>query len=181
MMWAEKGCPGYLGKNRDRMYSEWDRLFGVGNWRLSWIFGACTDLDFLDMCALYEDAYHHFLEQHPDILESLIIYASNVFDDAPSNIYSRFNYSKQETPRTHVQDIAIRRCLMRRGMWFKGSELLQIRDKLGTHPLSVTLSPGQVPFHRPDCIVDELEPGWWERGSVESFYQSNRRLMVRVR
>jgi hypothetical protein len=41
------------------------------------------------------------------------------------------------------------------------------------------LSPGRVPFHRPDLIEKPELNGWWEKSSVESFYQSNRLLQKR--
>ncbi len=91
---------------------------------------------------------------------------------------SGLDYTKQETKRTHIQDIAIRRSLIRLGKWFEGSELIRIRQEKGNHPLSMTLSPGRVPFHSPLLIIDPEIKGWWDSGTVESFYQSNRYLQV---
>jgi hypothetical protein len=90
------------------------------------------------------------------------------------------DYTVQETGRTHVQDIAIRRVVARLGRQFEGDQLIQIRDALGDHPLSMALSPGQVPFHRPDVILLPEIEGWWLPGSVESFYQSNKLLQRRT-
>lgn len=172
--------PGYLGKHRDDQFKTWDAQYGKGNWRLIWRVGDTT-ADLLGACILYEDAYFAFLSARQGIVNQLISEACDVYDDEPSNIYSRFDYSKQETNRTHIQDIAIRRCLIRFGLWFGGPKLIRIRQELGDHPLSMILSPGRVPFHKPELIVlPELAPKWANPGSVESFYQSNRYLQIRV-
>ena len=75
-----------------------------------------------------------------------------------------------------IQDIAIRRCVLRRGVWFRGDKLIRIRQEKGDHQLSIILSPGRVPFHRADLIVKPEIEGWWEPGTIEAFYQSNRML-----
>lgn len=177
--WQTIGRPGYLGKHRDEMFIGWTNQYGEGNWRLEWKVGKLF-VGFLGVCALYEDAYFKFLGENPEVLEQLIVEASDVYDDESTNVRSVFDYMCQETGRTHIQDIAIRRVVLRMGLWFEGSELIRIRQGKGLHPLSITLSPGIVPFHRPDMIKQpELEGGWWRPGSVESFYQSNRFLQIK--
>jgi len=63
--------------------------------------------------------------------------------------------------------------------------LIQIRDRMGEHPLSLALSPGQVPFHKPafishpDNLVEIRNKAWWLPLSVEDFYQLAKRLVVR--
>lgn len=181
--WKTIGRPGYFGKYRNKKYREWDERYGKGNWRVAWLIGE-THADYLGACALYEDAYFIFMVANPDVTERLVREASDVYDDAPSNVHSRFDYARQETDRTHVQDIAIRRSLLRMGIWFRGDKLIQIRDSVGTHPLSMTLSPGQVPFHRPDLVVPAPEErpvheGWFGEVSVEAFYQNNKFLQAK--
>lgn len=176
--WVAIEFPGYLGKHRDEKYKKWNGKYGIGNWRLAWMIGDIF-VDFLGVCALYEDAYSEFLQKNPKILKQLIHEAKNVYDDEQSNIQSGFNYTIQETSRTHIQDIAIRRSLIRMGLWFKGEELIRIRQEKGKHPLSTTLSPGRVPFHRIDLIVKPEIEGWWQPRTVESFYQSNRFLRAK--
>ena len=44
--------------------------------------------------------------------------------------------------------------------------------------LSWSKSPGRVPFHMPGVLLDPELEGWWQPGSVESFYQSNKVLQV---
>jgi hypothetical protein len=175
--WQTISRPGYFGRHRDERYAEYDLLYGPGCWRIVWQIG-----DFIgDVAAatmLYEDAYLAFLSSNTGVLATLVAEARDVYDDALTNIESRFDYAAQETNRTHLQDIAIRRCLVRLGRWFEGPELVQIRDSIGINPLSLTLSPGRVVFHRPDLIIQPELEGWWEAGSIESFYQSNKLLQA---
>jgi hypothetical protein len=167
--------PGYLGKTRNAKYVEWDEKFGKGNWELVWLLNGFR-YNWLGVCGLYEDAYLVYFESHPDILAQLLTEASDVYDDSLTNVGSGLDYLRQETERTHIQDIAIRRCVDKLGLKFKGDKLIQIRDSLGEHPLSMTLSPGKVPFHHPEHIEVPRIEGWWDAGSVEDFYQSNKYL-----
>jgi hypothetical protein len=170
--------PGYLGKHRAEKYAEWDHMYGKSNWHLIWKWGK-RYIEYIVACQVYEKSYLAFLAGHKDILEELVNVASDVYDDSPTNVNSGCDYRKQETDRTHIQDIAIRRVVKQLGLTFKGHELIQIRDVRGTHRLSMILSPGRVPFHKPDLIVQPWLEGWWEPGSVECFYQSNRYLECR--
>ena len=178
--WTTIGCPGYLGKHRDEKFAEWDTTYGAEKWRLVWVIGADELVGGKTIAyALYEDAYFQFLSTNQDVLDELISEAANVYDDQPSNILSGFDYFVQETDRTHLQDIAIRRSLVRMWLWFHGNRLIRIRQEKGDHRLSLILSPGRVPFHRPELIVQpEIDGKWWNLGSVEAFYQSNRVLQV---
>ena len=173
--WVDVGRPSYIGESREKRYKQWDEKLGQGKWRLVWKVGQ-EYVDFLGACSYYEDGYFQFLFKHRDVLDRLVREASEVYDDQLSNIGSGLDYLIQETDRTHVQDIAIRRCLQRMGLSFQGTEHIRIRQEKGTHPLSITLSPGRVPFHRPDLILYPEQIGWWVPGSIESFYQSNRLL-----
>jgi hypothetical protein len=176
--WETIERPSYLGKHRNEKYLEWDKKYGQNNWRIAWKWGNIF-LDFLGVCVLYEDGYFNFLWRNPDILTELVTQASNVYDDELSNVESGFDYTEQETERTHIQDIAIRRSLIRMGLWFHGQELIRIRQEKGTHRLSVILSPGRVPFHVPELIETPELTAWWYPGTVESFYQSNKFLQVK--
>lgn len=179
-LWNNVERPGYLGKHRDEKFKKWDAKYGKGNWRLGWEFGE-AQLDFLGACRVYEDAYFEFLKNRPGVLEQLLNEARDIYDDELSNVDSGLDYTKQETARTHIQDIAIRNCLARMGLRFKGKELIRIRQEKGNHPLSMTLSPGWVPFHKPLLIaLPSMAPKWADPDSVEDFYQSNRYLQVRT-
>lgn len=177
--WKTIGRPSYSGKHRDELHRKYDQLYGKNNWRIVWmvnkkIFAREETL------LLYEDVYYQFLKQHPKILHQLIKEAKDVYDDSPSNVNSALDYTKQETERTHYQDIAIRRCIVRFGLRFKGKKLIQIRDYKGKHPLSLKLSPGRISFHMPKLIKKPELTGWWKPGSIESFYQSNKVLQVKM-
>ena len=176
-LWETLQRPGYFGKHRDSLYKAWDDQFGQGRWRIVWKVGNIY-ADFAGVCAVYEDAYFEFLKNNDDVLNQLVSQASEVYDDEPSNVNCGFDYSKQETSRTHIQDIAIRRTLLRMGVWFRGDQLIRIRQEKGTHPLSIRLSPGRVLFHRPDWIVSPELEGWWYRATVEAFYQSNKFIQI---
>jgi hypothetical protein len=176
-LWTTLERPGYFGSRRDAIETGYNETYGPEGWRLAWQWGEQW-IERPEMSTLYEDAYYNFLSQQPTVLEELLAVASEVYDDQPSNVHSGYDYRIQETTRTHVQDIAIRRAVFRLGRVFAGTELLQIRDALGSHPLSTTLSPGHVPFHRPDRLTQPEIEGWWQPGSVESFYQSNKYLQV---
>lgn len=187
--WRDAGRPGYLGSKRDEMYSGWDHLYGRGRWMLGWKLRQELYTDYLGACALYEDAYFIFLTRvTPETLESLIRRASNVYDVDPSDVDSKLDYHVQQHGRTHVQDIAIRRVLIRLGRWFQGDQCIQIRfhkqipGKSPVDRLSLLLNPGSVPFHMPELIEWPFGSGtteWYQSHSVEAFYQFNKHLLVR--
>lgn len=176
--WTTIKRPGYFGKHRDELYQQYNKTYGKNNWRIAWMVNGKV-FSKEETLLLYEDSYYIFLKKHPKILQQLISEAKNVYDDAVSNIKSGLDYFKQETNRTHYQDIAIRRCVLRLGLKFKGKKLIQIRDYKGKHPLSLKLSPGRIPFHFPKLIKKPELTGWWQPGSLESFYQSNKILQVK--
>lgn len=187
--WQELDSPGYLGKRRDERFAEYDQRFGGReNWSLAWkVNGLLFNQE--EACLLYGEAYYEFFRHNWPFMEQLIKEARDVYDDEPSNVNSGLDYSKQETVRTHLQDIAIRRALILHGKWFQGNKLIRIRQEKGDHPLSIKLSPGRVPFHKPGVLArpslaEKVEAvskkPWWEFSSVEDFYQSNRVVVSRI-
>jgi len=50
-----------------------------------------------------------------------------MFNTSISNIESKLDYNRQETLNTHIQDIAIRRSVLRLGKQFKGNSPLEVR------------------------------------------------------
>lgn len=176
--------PGYVGKRRNEVWAQRDARYGKGNWQLIWLVEQ-NYLEYAEACRLYEDAYFEYFKWRPELLDYLLKIASDVYDDDPNNVQSGLDYAKRGDVRTHIQDIAIRNCVKRFGREFSGDRLIQIRDRLGEHPLSLALSPGQVPFHKPALIStpDNLEQmeanAWWLPSSVEDFYQRAKRVVVR--
>ena len=180
MGWETVERPGQFGRRRDQRRSEFDALYGRGGWRVVWQMGRRVG-SFAEAATVYEDAYYLYLRDNPAVLAELVSGASEVYDNDLSNIGSGLDYGRQESDRDHLQDIAIRRCLVRLGEEFRGREPLQIRHSVGKHPLSMALSPGAVPFHYPEWIIQPEIVLWWaEPGSVESFYQSNKLLQRRA-
>ncbi|MGE5302691.1 MAG: hypothetical protein ACM3TN_05140 [Alphaproteobacteria bacterium] len=181
---VDNTSPGYVGSRRNKLWVDRDSQYGKGNWRSVWLVEG-DYLEYEEVCRLYEDAYFEYFKKRPELLECLLETASDVYDDDPSNVESGLDYSRQGSVRTHIQDIAIRNCVKRFGKTFKGEKLLQIRDREGEHSLSLALSPGQVPFHRPELLSDPdnlpeiRDKAWWLPLSVEDFYQRAKRLAIR--
>ncbi|MFI6781549.1 HD family hydrolase [Micromonospora sp. NPDC050276] len=183
MTWVTVGPPGHLGSRRAARHAEWDARYGSGNWRLRWRVGPALH-EQAAAVALYEDAYVAHLTAHPWLLETLVSTARDVWDHEPADTASGLDYTVQRGRSTHLQDIAVRRALVRLGTWFAGSELIRLRRPTDgstgvAADLGTRLDSGLVPFHRPDLCADDELPGWWQPGSVESFYQSNRVLQHR--
>lgn len=180
----DNNSTGYVGKHRNEEWAKRDEKFGADNWRMTWLVEG-TFLEYEEACLLYEEAYYQYFKQRPELLLFLIESASDVYDDDPSNVESGTDYLKRGDVRTHIQDIAIRRCVKRFGKKFHGTKLVRIRDRMGEHPLSLALSPGQVPFHRrelllnPDNLKEIQKDMWWLPGSVEDWYHRAKRLCIR--
>lgn len=175
--WREGGAlrPGPFGWNRpaiERLLNEW---FGPDGWELVHLVEG-RPLSKEEALGLYEEAYYVYFRDHPEELEELIRSASDVYDTALSNRDSGTDYARQETAAEHLQDIAIRRVIQRLGRRFQGPEPLRIR---GPRSAGFRWNPGKVPFHRPELILQPALSGWWEPGSIEDFYQSSRRLVLR--
>lgn len=184
MTWVTVGPPGHLGSRRAARHADWDARFGSGNWRLRWQVGPALH-DQTAAVALYEDAYVTHLTGHPGLVETLVSTARDVWDHEPADTASGLDYTVQHGRSTHLQDIAVRRALVRLGTWFAGAELIRLRRPSdAAHgvaaELGTQLDSGLVPFHRPDLIAGDEVSGWWQPGSVESFYQSNRLLQHRT-
>ncbi|MBW2996605.1 hypothetical protein KY332_04890 [Candidatus Woesearchaeota archaeon] len=184
--WQTIEKPGYFGKKRDAIHTLYDRFYGKGDWRIMYQWGNLV-IPKEEGIQLYEDGYYEFLKANPDTLEWLITTASDIYDTAPTNVEAGFNYTQQETPNNHIQDVSIRRTVLRLGTWFKGDHLMHVRGP-GTE--GEKLSPYLVPFHMPEMILQEdikdygKKGKWWRelgiKFSVEEFYQHNKILQVRI-
>jgi hypothetical protein len=164
--WVTLYRPGYSGGAKKQIDTERRELYGNDSWRTAfrWIQQTITYNDALQH---YEDAYVAFFEANPDELQWLLATASNVYDN-----------SIQEAATTHLQDIAIRRSVMRLGQQFKGDHWVEIR---GYRSEGYRLNPGQVPFHRPELICRPAPKSWWRPDSVEGFWQANKVFQVKER
>ncbi|MBM4398372.1 MAG: hypothetical protein FJ087_22115, partial [Deltaproteobacteria bacterium] len=169
------GAPGFFGRRRDHFSQEMDARYGQGGWAVVWeIDGSICERR--EALAHYEDAYVEFLRAHPDVLETLVTEARDVWDTAMSNVRSGLDYDVQETHGNHFEDIAVRRAVLRLGETFKGERL--IRTRAVDEATGIHLSPGVIPFHRPELVPRRRAQGWFRQGSVEEFYQSTKLLIV---
>ncbi len=175
--------PGYVGSRRNQEWVKRDRKYGHGNWQMAWLVNG-KQLDYYEACKLYEESYYKYFIQRPELLATLLHEARNIYDDNPQNVRAGRDYRNRGNIRTHIQDTTIRNCIKRFGKKFHGKRLIQIRDRIGKHPLSLALSPGQVPFYdqnllsNPSNLKKMHRTAWWLPGSVEDFYQRAKRLCV---
>lgn len=176
MGWRTVERPGYFGKKRNEFIADFNRKYGPDNWRIAYIWGERV-IDREMAVQLYEDAYYLFFLANPEKLAWLINRASDVYDSAPSNVTSGLDYLVQETVNHHLQDIAIRRSMIRLGLDFRGDHLVEVR---GRDSEGYAFNPGIIPFHIEEMIHRPPLTGWWRPGSVEDFYQSNKILQIKI-
>lgn len=152
-----------------------DRALGKASWAQGWRYQGAI-IDATRALELYEEAHLRFLQSHGPVLDWLCTYASDVYEDMPSSVESAQDYSIQKTWTIHLQDIAVRRCLVRLGRTFEGKQLLELRN---CSVEGFRLSTGVIPFHEPGEILPvEGELAWWRPQSVEAFWQNNKVLLV---
>ena len=190
-MWKTIDRSGYFGDKRDEIQAGFDRDCGKGNWRIAWEWGGLV-IPRAEALQIYEDGYYEHFKAKSELLEWLVTNFSDVFDTASSNVRAEFNYDVQETSSNHIHDVAIRRAVLRRGEWFKGTRLLEVRS---VNAEGRILSPCNIPFHLPYMIYRGVtkykgkerdfaaNPPWWVRkgvpDSVEMFYQQNKVLQTK--
>lgn len=173
--WAILGRPGYAGKKMKLQRNELLEKFGENNWKIAHLVN--DQLLTRDEALIhFENSYLSFFQKNPEILEWLILSAKEIFDTDPSNVDSGLDYSIQETDAIHLHDIAIRRVLTKLNKNFQGENLMQIR---GENSDGYILTTGQVPFYKPELILKPELKGWWQKKSIESFWQSNKVLAVK--
>jgi len=166
---------GQIGSRRKKLERDLDEKFGEAAWQLAhYVCGRVVSTE--TVCLLYEDAYYEFFRANPSELEWLVDHASDVYDRGVSDTASGVDYTKQMSDYFHIQDIAIRRVLQRLGRSFKGQSPLKVHS---SDKESGKLSPGRIPFHQMPLINEFSDvKGWWDRGSVEDFYQKSKLLLV---
>ncbi len=171
---AISGLAGYTGTRRVEQVRRLDGLFGEGSWYIAWRLGDAV-IDRSEAIRLYEDAYFECLGANRETTDWLCRTASDVYDNCLTNVASGLDYSIQEASSTNLQDIAVRRCLLRLGRRLEGDHPVEIR---GVASEGYRLNPGIVPLHRPSEIHPSEEKGWWEPGTVEAFWQQNKVVVV---
>jgi hypothetical protein len=176
MTWKTLERPGYFGKKRDEFYKRYNETFGKDNWRIMWQWNG-EQIPYGLACQIYEDGYYFDSFRRETLWKELGAVAKEVYDHQESDIESGLDYSIQSGNATHLQDIAIRRVMFRRGFRFKGDKLIQIRGH--EEYWGQMLSPGKVSFHLPELIIVPHLEKWWNKDSIEDFWQSNKVLQVK--
>lgn len=179
--WRNDTRPGYFGRRRDEIVGGLIARWGQGNWRLVWALPSSDDVcEFEQACKeFYEESYFRWLQARPEAVQFITMH-NEVYDNAITNIASGLDYKKQESYSTHIQDIAIRNCLRRLGVWFRRERNVPLQIR-GTGE-GEKYNPGHIPFYDPSLISKpSLRPQWAEEGSVEDFWQSNKWIQVRGR
>jgi hypothetical protein len=177
MTWRTVERPGYFGKKRDEVYKQFDEKFGKENSRIMWQWNGNT-IPFIVACQIYEDGYYADSFRREKVWKELASIAKDVYDHQESDVKSGLDYLVQNGNAMHLQDIAVRRVMLRRGYKFEGYILVQIRDH--KEYWGQTLSPGKIPFHLPELIVvPHLGLKWWDYNSIEDFWQSNKILQIK--
>ncbi|MBR9691475.1 hypothetical protein GOV06_01690 [Candidatus Woesearchaeota archaeon] len=178
--WKTIERPGIFGKKKQEILSQYDEKYSHGNWRIVWRWGKEGELiiPFQEACQIYEDGYYHDSFKREGLWKDLILTAKDVYDQDKSDVESGLDYLVQKGAATHLQDISIRRVVMRRGWKFEGEELVQIRSH--SKYWGENLSPGKVTFHRPEMIIKpHICPKWCDDYSIECFYQDNKVLQIK--
>lgn len=173
MEWQTAERPGYFGKRRAEILKGYDEMYGKDNWRIMWQWGREV-LPFITACQIYEDGFYADSFKRVKLWKELVETAKDVYDHNETDVESGLDYLVQKGNAHHLQDISIRRVVLRRGWSFKGSMLVQIRNH--SEYWGKLLSPGKVPFHIPELIIEPRIEGWWDAGSIEDFWQSNKVL-----
>jgi hypothetical protein len=180
MEWRTVGRPGYCGRRWRKRERELNQRYGHEGWRLR--IAIATDLcgeplDFADAAAHCDESYLQFLREHKDLLHWLCANARDVYETAVSNIRSGLDYRAQERRKEHYQDIALRNALQRLGRTFTGEKRIRIG---GRRCDCLELSAGQVPFYRPEWILQPTLASWWRSDSIECFWHSNKVLQIKL-
>ncbi len=170
--------PGRFGIKREKRVEFYDNMFGHEHWSECWQVGSRV-LNFLQAVELYDQSYHQFLAENPDIVQSIIQYGE-CYGYNPENVKAGCQHDQFACPR-HIQDVSVRRALKLLGVWFLGpaDHLLEIR---GEDSNGAVLMPGRVPFIYPELILPDGRggpvPEYVMPGSCEDFWQSNKCIVL---
>jgi hypothetical protein len=171
--------PSHLGKKRDDFVRSMNEKYGEGNWRLAWKIGN-RFVPFEQAIILYEGAYFLEVYNNIDFWKGTFLEYSECYDNAISNVKSGLDYSIQRENSNHYQDISVRRVMLALGLRFGSPDKPLMWIRHNSKDDGSYLSPGRVKFHLPKLIVQPELSGWWETGSTESFWQSNKFLQAKI-
>ena len=188
--WEMVERPGYFGKRRQELEEEWNRKYGEGNWRLVWETPQGRVLLFEDIIWEYIEGYAGYFRRHPREARHITRSYSYCYDkdeitkDQAFHPYALYNRPGIANQFHHAaMNIALENVL---GMPFRGDIPIQVRSgKPGTPesqwPAGWKWSPGRIPsVHRDEIHDITFERQWWQRGTIEDFYQCNKVLQVKI-
>lgn len=186
--WINKQQPvGFFGKNREQQKTDWDKKFGEGNWRISWVIAHGSILNFDQMFQLYVESYTKYFREHPDEAKKITQNYSYTYDKTPIAADLAFNphalLNKPDLPN-QFHHVALNLALTENlGLKFQGDVPLQVRDgKPGTPveewPKGWKWGPGHIPLHDPTLMPNVKLQGWWDEGSIEALYQKSKTLQI---
>jgi peptidyl-tRNA hydrolase len=173
--WVVIGRPGYAGEKKKIRRKELQRKFGKDNWQIAHLINDRL-LSRTEALVHFEESYVSYFKENPEIFDWLILTAKDIYDNDESNVNSGLDYTIQEQNSVHLHDIAIRRAINRLGRKFQGNRLIEIR---GQDSEGYLLTTGLVPFYKPELILKPQLKGWWEKDSIEAYWQSNKVIAVR--
>lgn len=187
-VWVTVERPGYFGKKRAEFEERWNKEYGEGNWQIVLETPQGKILSFDGLMEVYIEGYAEYFRKHPEEVRYVTENFSYCYDKEMVTKEEAFDpYARFEKPG-HVNqfhnvamNIALEKVL---GMPFKGKEPLKVRAaKPGTSesewPAGWKWQPGLIPCVHPEEIFDmNFEGQWWEKGSIEDFYQCNKALQI---
>ncbi len=191
--------PGHFGWQRKKVFTRLNEWFGEDGWEILHQIGGYP-INEREAFNLYEQAYYAYFRKNPADLKSLLESASSVYDTSPDNVHipiENLDYLAVQKPgqANHFHDLAIRRSVKRLQEDYHQPGLSALRDLFpaqeevrfkGDHPVEIRgpksegsrFGPGKIPFHRPEWITQPALQGWWEPGSIEDFFQSNKVIFL---
>lgn len=135
---------GDLGKNRKKFIAKITKKAGEGNW--FWVYRSDkTLISWALGLQLYEDAYYMFFRNNLDVLKEVASYY-DVYVYNKLDLESGLKYKAQNQDGEHYEDVAVRRCMIRFGVNFRG------RKKKSYLIPGSSLDHGSVPFHLPHLL-----------------------------
>jgi len=176
MQWKTIERPGSFGDKKAEIIKKYNLTYGQDNWRVVHQYNK-NFLFFIKVCKIFEEAYFQDSFRRSGLWRKLRDAGKDVYDIEELDVKSGLDYLIQDNVATHIQDIAIRNVFARRNWYFKGDKLIQIRSN--SKPFGYELTPGRVLFHEPNFILSPHLNGWWNKNSVEDFYQSNKILQIK--
>jgi hypothetical protein len=161
--------PGYFENKREDIEKIYNTKYK--NWRELWQYGD-KFFEFNQAVALYDLSYYMYIESNK-ILQEYLVEFKECCDNDISNIRDGLVHNTEASLR-HIQDVSIRRAMVKLGLVFRGNDYLQVR---GVESNGYILSPMMVPFISPSTILKDgggIRDWVVRKDSVEAFWQANK-------